>query len=182
MNIDEYANTVKLLFKLKGFSAIRLTILYEQLCNVRSTFKKFDIPLREIKGFGLSEHLYPTKHSRDIKDIDIWIPRSMLPNAHEALLNIDAKLIKPTSIEHYENIEVRYKDLYYTLGRGNLLELHMRLIPAKTKFSRYLDKVLASRNLTPEEEFIYLCVHGVLSGYYRLRWLTDLYLFLLKKS
>lgn len=173
---SKHEEIAKLLSKYKAISTLRQTVLYEQFCLIRDIFKKNSIAYRAIKGFTLSERLYPSKFSRDIRDIDIWIPRAKLHNAHQALLNLNGKLLKPNSIDYYSKIEVRYKDLYYKMGQRNLLELHMRLLPVKTKFSCHLDNVLDTRDLSPEEEFIYLCVHGVISGYYRLRWLTDLYL------
>lgn len=184
LNEKGYEETTNNLYKAKVASTIRQTILQNKFELVCQGFNAYSTTWRPVKGFNLSERLYSNKFCRDIRDIDIWIPRDELSLAHQALIGqtIEAKLIKPASVDEYQLVEARCKDLYYKLGKANLLELHMRLLPSKIQFCRYLDSVLAKRELDVYEEFIYLCVHGVNSGFYRLRWLTDLYLFIQQKE
>lgn len=177
LGVERYDLTVKALSQTRLASTKRQMALFNQSVSICTAFNQAGITHRSIKGFGLSSRLYPDKYYRDCKDIDIWIPRLKLNLAHQILVESGATLYKPRSLSNYEHINQRYKDLCYKVGQQGILELHIRLLPVKSKFSDYLDNVLLNRGLTQNEEFIYLCMHGVISGFYRLRWLTDLHLY-----
>lgn len=177
LGVEKYTLTNKALSQIRLASTMRQMALFNQSVSICTAFNHVGITHRSIKGFGLSSRLYPDQYFRDCKDIDIWIPRLKLNLAHQTLVESGATLQKPRSISDYEYIAQRYKDLCYKVGQQDILELHIRLLPVKSRFSDYLDATLLTRELSQNEEFIYLCIHGVISGFYRLRWLTDLHLY-----
>lgn len=167
---------VDVLAQRKVKSTFRQMHLLRQFDRICKAFTNEGVIFRPIKGFGLSKQLYPDAYCREIRDIDIWVPQSQLKQAHAVLLNLAVTLKKPNCIDIYDGISNRYKDLTYVIPGGHVLELHTRLLNARTCFSNYLNEVLLTRPLNPSEQFVYLCIHGVKPSFYRLRWLTDLYL------
>lgn len=135
------------------------------------------VKFTELKGFELSSLLYPNEDYRQIRDIDILVKAEDLQTVHELLISMGALLVKPRSIQMYLSYERRYKDIVYRFPNTNvLIELHTRLVSVKTLANRTLSAALLEGKTSIHEDFVYLCIHGISSGFHRLKWLTDIYL------
>lgn len=159
---------------------LKIKVIRDELLK---SLKNKGIEFSELKGFNLSSLLYPNEYYRQIRDIDILVKAEDLQTVHDLLISMGAILMKPHSIKMYFSYERRYKDIAYRFPNANvLLELHTRLVSVKTLANQTLSATLLKGKTSIHEDFVYLCIHGVSSGFHRLKWLTDIYLMTHRKD
>ena len=156
--------------------------------RLQRLFDRAGIPLRFLKGVGLAQSAYGTVTAKHARDIDMLVSPPHVPAALEVLLADGYALHEPARhltpaqlgalVAHASQAELRRR------GGRSLLELHWQLSPnARLPYGVDPFGAVAAVTLTgvgdvntlrPEDEFVYLCVHGARHVWSRLKWLADL--------
>lgn len=140
-----------------------------------------------LKGLDISNEAFGDIGGRRDRDIDLLIPADAISAAEEALGELGYKRTEPDS--SLNDAELRSwrktkKDFTYThTSRKTIIELHWRLFdnPALMPYAqetgmeevRLFDQV-SVRALPRAMNFNYLCLHGSLHAWSRLKWLHDI--------
>jgi hypothetical protein len=148
------------------------------------------VPVRVLKGVPLSQQIYSDPSLRDVGDIDLLIPPGMEETADYILL---AEGIRrndpeaPLTPRRRQSWRRHGKDYTYRPERDDFeVDLHWRLFrnphmpgnaladpaTAATESIHLGETVLAVLPL--DRSFLYLCVHGALDGWFRLKSLVDI--------
>ena len=145
------------------------------------------IPAIVLKGMPLSERLYGAPLVRENSDIDLLVPPMVMDSAVEVLCMNGWKPCsppwQPTSPLY------RYFDRYVNnrtfTGPGGLLELHHRLTNnpflLQNSFGELENRAIqveingsSFQTMGNSDLLIYLCIHGQLHRWTRLKWLCDI--------
>jgi hypothetical protein len=142
-----------------------------------------------IKGPVLSQLAFGDPTLRESEDIDVVIDPARVPEADRMIAAAGYRRVAPnTEIAPrlYEAYLRRRCQFGYHLETRNIfLELHWRLttnsllipLDARTTWSRSEPVRVAGASfatLPDEELFLYLCVHGSVHMWFRLKWLADI--------
>lgn len=145
------------------------------------------IPNLVLKGAAVEMLAYGRLGRKDAWDIDLLVSPADVESARKVLKDAGYALVQP------ENLSAAQFRTFIQLARecefshrqnGITVELHWGLADGPTLLpgmsvasSAQLVTVtdtLRLRTLAPEELFAYLCVHGAMHGWSRLKWLADL--------
>jgi Uncharacterised nucleotidyltransferase len=156
--------------------------------RVHRLFHDADLPVLFVKGAALAILAFGDLGLRSGQDIDLLVNQETLPLATAPLLR--AGYIRFDPPPDISDAQLRLlmplrKDLGFVhQATGLRIELHWRLFlnaHAMTETSvmaasRVVPLAGASglRTLCEEDLFAYLCVHGALHWWYRLKWLADI--------
>jgi hypothetical protein len=145
------------------------------------------IPNLLLKGAAVEMLSYGQLGLKDAWDIDLLVSQADTDSAREILENAGYVLVQPenlsaaqfkTLVELARECEFSHRqkgitvELHWGLADGRVLLPHMSV--ASPSQSVTLTDTLRLRTLAPEELFAYLCVHGAMHGWSRLKWLADL--------
>jgi hypothetical protein len=147
-----------------------------------SGFKKRGISIRVLKGIPLAFKLYGDIAQRHSNDLDFIVQERDLDAAHEVLSGVGF------TCEQYQQVTDKqkafyfrsHKDITYTSQAGVIIELHVRLTSFSTVLSeRYLYALFHDGDAIDLKsyELLYLCWHGSLTLFHRLKWLVDIALY-----
>jgi hypothetical protein len=164
-----------------------LRIARESL-RLQSLFDDADLPVLFVKGVALSVLAFGNLNLRSSKDIDLLVNYETLPAATALILRAGYRRFDPPADMNDAQLRLLMplrKDLGFVHDATGLqLELHWRLFlnphaMVETTFvtaSRIVPLAGASgvRTLGDEDLFAYLCMHGALHWWYRLKWLADI--------
>ncbi len=167
-----------------------------ELVRLTQLFREQQVELRVLKGAPLAVEAFGDATLRGIGDIDLLIRQADIARADEILrsegyLRSDGDTwLTPRRMRSYI---AHQKDFSYdNPGNGVAIDLHWRLFRnRRLPFNLGLDDAgLAWLQLGPERIptlpsgplFLYLCVHGALDGWLRLKWLADIAALLRKMS
>lgn len=146
-----------------------------------------------LKGEVLSQLFYSERNYREFRDIDILVDEKNIDATEQILLasgfirNMPYPEASPRQLSYFNQHK---KDReYYHPDDGTIVELHWRLIEVDHPFNDHVSKVLDSKRATKihgksitcmesDDLWLYLCLHGSLSSWYRLRWINDIALLL----
>jgi hypothetical protein len=142
------------------------------------------------KGVALGQALYPATTWRHCGDIDILVSAGTMARAAEVLMQAglgsrDPVFALPPTVRRFalrtlRDIQIDDRQL------GNKIELHSRLLFSQAISSRLLAADQTFRPRLPEHRHeppvpavgaglaYYLLLHGAISGWTRLKWLTDI--------
>jgi hypothetical protein len=163
---------------------------------ITNSFMQAGIFSVSLKGPALAQKTYGDFSLRHSKDIDILVPADQLEKADFILKNLG-----------YVSTEFNFKDMsplqkelllkgmhhinYEHPQKSVLLEIHYQLL--SMPFCKLIERPVSLNTidtiriggakipiLEKTHEFIYLCVHGSIHGWSRLKWVYDI--FLLMKS
>jgi len=140
-----------------------------------------------VKGTSLGVLAYGTLGIKHAWDIDLLISPDRAEDACKLLLCSGyARVVPPPHFDDSRFLEwmaVSQECLFHSKERGTFLELHWRLtansalLPGLsvdcTTQSLQISEGLLLRTLATCELFCYLCVHGAIHGWSRLKWLSD---------
>lgn len=152
------------------------------------TFQETDISASVMKGAPLSQILYGDAAARDIGDIDFLIPPNQVAQAAEILEDLGyvsefGGLLKS---DRQRDRLLRYANQiqFVEQSSGRTVELQWRWQKFAWMMPTVPDRVWcqsmplagAGTVLVPDciELFIYLCAHGLMHGWTRLKWLNDI--------
>ncbi|HAG61272.1 MAG: hypothetical protein CMF55_04700 [Legionellales bacterium] len=151
------------------------------------------MPLLHIKGPTLSQLIYQDPCVRTAKDIDLLVLKEDLARAHELIEQLGYVRISPSRPLSGKTLDVAIdfgKDFKYLHPEsGVCIECHYQLfinpklltIAQKTLWQNTTSVTIGQTvypTLSPAIYFLYLCTHGLYSGYSRLHWLYDVQAFI----
>jgi hypothetical protein len=155
--------------------------------RLQSLFDEADLPVLFIKGAALAMLAFGDFGLRASQDIDLLVAHEMLPAATAILVRAGYGRYDPPA--DISDAQLRLvmplrKDLAFVCqATGLQLELHWRLflnphamaVPSIVASSRVIPLAGAAglRTLGEEDLFAYLCMHGALHWWNRLKWLAD---------
>ena len=142
-----------------------------------------------LKGPLMGQQLYGDLAIRPSRDIDILVTPDDVDAFHQVFLREGYKLIypdfdlSPKQWAYYQ----RHKNqvAYRHLQSGTMVELHWRIFSQESLFPVALDRIFAERDelvvagksislLSKAHCFEFLCLHGAIHQWFRLRWLRDI--------
>ncbi len=151
------------------------------LFSVIGALAKRDLVPVLLKGHGLATRLYDAPLNRPSTDVDVLVQPPDLPVVREALeaLHLHAQPDPALADVHLEHHHEAFA------GPAGLVEVHFRLF-AGFGMATFDDVGVELRSrhaqleghpvryLSPEDEFVYLCVHAANHAFLRASWLVDL--------
>jgi Uncharacterised nucleotidyltransferase/Transglutaminase-like superfamily len=158
------------------------------LVSLNRHFREQQVDLRIFKGIPLAMAAFQDPTLRDAGDIDLLIGEKDIVKAHEILLSQGYLRSEPQARltpRRLSSYIAHQKDFSYEHpGAGVVIDLHWRLfrnpwLPANAHLEQVGE---AWTELGPERIptlpasrlLLYLCVHGALDGWLRLKWLADI--------
>lgn len=174
--LKERTNTAK-------FQALRHAAELQKLCR---RFNDQRIPCITLKGQVLSHQLYGDPGIRQSKDIDLLVLPQDLERIDQLLLKDGFSLADPyhdlTSAQADFLFAAFHHHEYHHQERGVSLELHWRFLYWHEKqMQQFWDTsrfdIFAGidvRVLSDDLQFLYLCDHGSIHKWFRLKWLGDI--------
>jgi len=159
----------------------------QECVRLQGLHDRAGIPVRFLKGVALAQAAYGTVTMKHARDIDLLVPPRHVRAALE-LLREDYSLREPAremTAAQIDALVVHGSQAELARDGGRMrLELHWRLSPnawlphGVDPFAAVAVTTLPGAGAlsvpTPEDEFIYLCVHGAGHAWARLKWLADL--------
>jgi len=160
------------------------------LLKIARIFKEHKIKLIAIKGVALSQLLYSDFTMREAHDIDIIVDFNQVEYAEEVLISgLGFTRIIPdisATSKQVKYLNSRLKDRVYQHETDKtILELHWRFnnikqvlkIPFQLMYETSSCISLHAENinfLSEEDLWLYQCLHGSMSSWYRLHWISDI--------
>lgn len=157
--------------------------------RLQQVFDQAGIDVVFFKGVALGQRAYGSLGVKHGKDIDFLVAPTDLERVFALLMREGYRLTYPrpplTPARFRALRAMQIEAVLVNPRTGVQLEPHWRL----TENSRLLPlaPLLAAagkwesiagtpiRSLHPDDHFVYLCVHGARSGWFRLKWLADLH-------
>jgi len=163
-----------------------LAIAQESL-RLQHLFDDADLPVLFVKGAALALLAFNNLGLRGAQDIDLLVNHETLPAAIALILRAGYNRFNPPldiSDAHLRLLMPLRKDLGFVhQGTGLRVELHWRLFlnphamaeNSLMTASRVvpLTEAAGLRTLGEDDLFAYLCMHGALHWWYRIKWLAD---------
>jgi hypothetical protein len=169
----------------KGLAALQNL---SEILRLQKLFLEAAIDLRILKGIPLAILAYGNPGLRESGDIDLLIKERDIAAAHD-LLSREGYVRAEPEVEltprRFSYYIAHWKDfVYYHPTTGHSVELHWRLtrnrampgaLPANPQSSSWINSGSARIHcLSFDDLFLYLCVHGALDGWMRLKSLADI--------
>lgn len=193
-NLRDYAKDVvppEILLRLEKKTAAKGMASLQnlsELLRLQKLFSEAGIDLRILKGIPLAIVAYGDPGLRESGDIDLLIKEKDIAAAHDLLIRQGYVREEPhgeLTPRRFAYYVAHWKDfVYYHPTTGHAVELHWRLhrnrampgtLPANANSSAWINSGSARiRCLDFDDLFLYLCVHGALDGWMRLKSLADI--------
>ncbi len=171
-----------------GVEAMRARALWHELGALSAVLAQAGVAVVPLKGVALSARLYGTPELRSCGDIDLLVRAAQLERATTVLESHGFAPRYPIAADH-RDLELRgekSRELVSQAPRFPLtIDLHWSLLPRHVGAAGFSEAAFerASRlqacgqemlALAPEDEFLYLALHGYWHLWSRLKWLCDL--------
>lgn len=170
-------------------NALRTLMQIAEAARISRMFADAGIRSMVIKGPVLSQLAFGDPVLRQSGDIDVVIDAAALPEVDRMIVEAGYRRLvpdielTPLLFETYRRRRCQFA--YYQETRNLFLELHWRLttnsllmpLDARTSWSRSEPVRVAGADfvtLPDEELFLYLCVHGSVHMWFRLKWIVDI--------
>jgi hypothetical protein len=155
--------------------------------RLQRLFDDAAIPVLFVKGTSLAVLAFGNIGLSGSQDIDLWVPREALPAAAALVAHAGYRRFDPPSElsdAHLQLVLPLRKDLGFVHRESAIpLELHWRLflnphtMPEGSVMAASrivpLMSVAGLRTMGEKDLFAYLCLHGALHWWNRLKWLAD---------
>ena len=188
---DETRRSLAALGQTLAYDALRLT---REALRLDQAFADAGIPVAFIKGPVLAQLIHGTVGLRQCKDLDLLVPIEALPAARQLLAGRGYRRIVPPEVllPHLEARWIRdNKDFEYLHPQSRIqIELHWRLfenrclMPEVPPPERWVTVAIMAgarlRTLAPTDLLLYLCLHGAVTAWFRMKWLADVDSFIAK--
>lgn len=141
-----------------------------------------------IKGPTLAQTLYNNVSMRQFSDIDILVDEKEILAISELLLTLDYRALLPLSLlKRNKFLELDNDFSFKHKKTGALLELHWKLFPERhqmpldfTQLYQHAETVKLQNHLltalSPEDNLLYLTLHGAKHIFERYEWVYDLHI------
>ena len=169
-------------------NALRNQLFAEELARLLKLLGEAGIPVIPLKGVTLAQSLYGDPAARVCSDIDILVPPAKVT---QAMNLIPASGYRSDFNDSFFLKVVRRHGRHYDAVREDqgisfLLELHWKLVQHSSRDSYAVQDLWAGSgsraffgvpafSLTPEWEFLYLCIHATDHEWRSLKWLVDIH-------
>jgi hypothetical protein len=187
---------VQAILKLKSASIARQNLaLAAETLRLRRHFDEAGIAALVVKGASLAQRAYGSTAFKHGRDIDLVVPPANAFAALQILEGDGYALVDParelTDAQRHAYIARGYQMELFNAPRGTRVELHWRLsenphlLAGIDAFADGQFVPLAGglvRTLSDADLFAYLCVHGAIHFWFRLKWLADLNALLAAKN
>lgn len=167
-----------------------MEMIAELLCLMEA-FEQKGIPVIPLKGPALAATVYGNVALRPAGDLDLLVRRDDIPAALDVLRAAGFSVIlhEPGAIATAAQEAAISRFLYHYIlfdeERALVVELHFSLSPKKMPFPADPDALIARsatsaiggrkiRTLNPEDNFLFLCVHGGKHAWSRLEWIVGI--------
>jgi hypothetical protein len=156
-------------------------------------FAEAGIDWMPFKGTTVALRYYQDASTRQVNDLDIWVPTDRIPQARAILSKhgfrvLDADIhgdLAARGKQHSAYIEAYFHEEQHYSSEFGLLELHWRLADNPFQFRLEPEQILANADMIrlgnasvlvmrDIDLLLYLCDHGARHGWSRLKWLADL--------
>lgn len=170
-------------------SGLAVFNVLREILRISDLFSKSAIPLRILKGIPLGIVAYGNAGLRNTGDIDLLIDEHHIAAADALLREAGYRRIEPLNVEltarRFDYYVSHWKDFVYEhADSGDSVELHWRLTRNRAMPGARLTReesisyvTLGSRQIPTlafDDLFLYLCLHGALDGWMRLKALADI--------
>jgi hypothetical protein len=170
-------------------SGLAVFNVLKEILRISDLFGASGIPLRILKGIPLGIVAYGDAGLRNTGDIDLLIDEQYIASADALLQKAGYRRIEPLNVEltprRFAYYISHWKDFVYEhASSGDSVELHWRLTRNRAMPGARLTRAesisyvaLGSRQLPTlafDDLFLYLCLHGALDGWMRLKALADI--------
>src|SRR5271169_798652 len=164
----------------------RVLVQIAEAARITSLLADAGIRSMIIKGPLLSLLAFGAPSLRESQDIDLVVDSANVMEAHRLIVQAGYRLIAPivelTPPRYRVYRRWRGQSGYYLVSSDVVLELHWRLTAnsllmrdAATSCTQQVRVSGRSFATLPDEElFLYLCVHGSVHMWFRLKWLADI--------
>jgi hypothetical protein len=176
--------------ELKGLfmaNALRNKLLAEESARVLTLLGEAGIRVIPLKGVTLAQSLYGDPAARVCADIDILVPPANVTQAMDLILasgygtEYSDRFFSKIILRHGRHHDVVREDR----GMSFQLEVHWSLIQHSSQDDEAVNDLWAEArpqnffgapafSLTPEWEFLYLCIHAADHEWQSLKWLADI--------
>jgi hypothetical protein len=167
---------------------LRNQLLAEELAQVLSLLGDAGIPVIPLKGVPLAQSLFGDPAARVCGDIDIMVPPADVIRAIDLILpsGYRAEISHP----YFSKLALRHGRHFSVVREGRgisfVLEVHWILVQHSSKTAESVRDLWAgtitqayfgvsARSLSPEWEFLYLCMHAADHDWQVLKWLVDIH-------
>jgi len=155
------------------------------LMQIKKAFKKEGIPAISMKGTLLAERLMSNISLRHSKDIDLLVPAQQFERAAAELekLGYECCDISHFGVSEFNLLQkVTHHSVFHHQQTNFQIELHWQpcnltdvMSFSKQFWHSELQKKASNCQLLPDEELLlYLCAHGSIHLWNRLKWLVDI--------
>jgi hypothetical protein len=156
--------------------------------RIQRMFAEADLPVAFLKGISLAMLAYRNIGIRHGRDLDLLVKTGSISAASAVLQRAGYHRFEPPESFNEANLQIwlrRCKEIRYVhQDSGYEIELHARLFdnpylmdgtsvmgPPRLSASKELSGLCT---LDEEDLFSYLCAHGALHCWFRLKWLVDI--------
>ncbi len=153
---------------------------HAELLRLQAAFRNAELPVLALKGTEMSLRLYGDIGLRHQRDIDLIVSPNQIPAAFDLLEKSGYEIDLPSHIRRSNLLRLVPAFAYEINCRhrqsGMLVELHWRF--ERVRNSRYEPiwwRMMLSEAERPYAQILYLCLHGTMHGWSRLKWLGDLH-------
>ena len=169
-------------------NALRNQLLAEELARVSSLLGDAGIPVIPLKGVPLAQSLFGDPAARVCGDIDILVPPADVLRAIDLILASGYR--DEISHPYFSKLALRHGRHFSVVREGRgvsfVLEVHWILVQHSSKNAEGVRDLWAgtiaqayfgvqARSLSPEWEFLYLCMHAADHDWQVLKWLADIH-------
>ncbi len=177
--------------ELKGLylaNALRSQMQAEELARLLSLLGEAGIRVIPLKGVALAQSLYGDTAARVCVDIDILVPPADLARAMDLIVAFGYRM--ESSDPFFAKLVMRHGRHYDVVresrGISFVLEVHWILVQHFSKNDEAVRDLWAEArpqrffgspgfSLSPEWEFLYLCMHAADHDWGSLKWLADIH-------
>ena len=161
-------------------------LLSSKLIGINRAFQQDGIQLIAYKGALLSQQLYANITYRQFQDIDLFIQKEDILNAHNRLKKLGFESSTPIELLQNPLYVKRYYTCEYRDIKSNaVIELHWRLFKTKTPKTLENSEIMKSiQSLKIQSEELhtfsswhllyYLLIHGSKHRWERIEWIVDI--------
>jgi hypothetical protein len=189
-NPDHFPPAVREALSRRELQIVQKNLLLKgTLQRLTTVFGHANIPMLAIKGPALALQFYPANEIRQSRDLDILVSPESAKEAVQVL--VQEGFTYGTSGEergftrHYNTYHMLYPHIGLRDPKTNVrIELHWRLFTFPelefTDFAGLWGRRTQVNNtaqpvntLSAEDHFRFVCMHGLLHGWYQLSWIRD---------
>ena len=158
-----------------------VTLIENELFKITDILNNKSIEHIVIKGYELAKNYYKQINEREFSDIDLLIKKENLASINNILLKLGYNPKKKlTKKQHISELKSQYSVTYINKKTNLEIDLHWHVAQIQFRykfnqtilFNSYQKKEI--NNLSPENNLLFLSIHGAKENWDQLKLLLDL--------